>query len=129
MVLLIFSASLVLAHSEAGHSDFSDVEPLITANVPCSELTEAQLERIGDYFMEQQHPGEQHEMMDAMMGGEGSASLKEAHIRMAEGVYCNGSVLESRGFNGASNDFTGLVLLVASFSLAFLIGWVNVKKK
>ncbi len=62
---------------------------LYDSNISCSELTDDQLELIGDYIMELMHPGEQHELMDRMMGGEGSESLRAAHINMAQRFYCN----------------------------------------
>ena len=68
---LIFGADKVSAHSDA---EFAAAESIISHNTPCSELNDTQLEMIGDYYMEQIHPGEQHEYMDAMMGGEGSCT-------------------------------------------------------
>ena len=84
-VLSLLMAALVTAHGEEG---FAAAEELIDSKVPCSELSEEQLELIGDYYMEQMHPGEAHEQMDAMMGGEGSESLRLMHIRMAQSFYC-----------------------------------------
>jgi len=54
------------------------------------------------------HPGEAHEMMDQMMGGEGSESLKQAHINIARRIYCNenvggmmgGNMMAGRGMMG-----------------------------
>jgi len=61
---------------------------LVEARVSCANLTAAQLETIGDYLMEQMHPGKAHEYMDNVMGGEGSQSLRNAHIQMAQSLYC-----------------------------------------
>ena len=39
--------------------------------------------------MEQLHPGQAHEVMDKMMGGEGSESLRLMHTAIAKRLYCN----------------------------------------
>lgn len=84
LIVILFS-SIVYADQE----DFAEAKKLIDAKTPCSKLTENQLEIIGDYYMEQMHPGEAHENMEKMMGGEGSESLRLMHIAMAKRVYCN----------------------------------------
>lgn len=87
MIILLF-VSVISAHSE---EDFSQAQVLINQSISCDELTEDQLELIGDYYMEQMHPGEAHEYMDEMMGGEGSESLRQVHINMARNIYCGES--------------------------------------
>jgi len=53
------------------------------AEVDCSKITDSQFEKLGDAYMGVMLPNEQqHEAMDNMMGGEGSVSLKQAHINM-----------------------------------------------
>ena len=83
--MLLLSVSLVSAHEH----DFDETKQLIDSGIGCDKLTDEQLESIGDYYMEQMHPGEAHEMMDQMMGGEGSESLRQVHINMAKRLYCN----------------------------------------
>ncbi len=39
--------------------------------------------------MELMHPGEAHELMHKMMGGEGSEAVRQMHIQMARSIYCN----------------------------------------
>jgi len=68
--------------------DVSEGKQLVESKADCSTLSDSQLEAIGEYYMEQMHPGESHELMDAMMGGEGSESLRQVHISMAESIYC-----------------------------------------
>lgn len=85
---LIFIFSVGIVFSDSNH-DFSEAKKLIDAKTPCDKLTEKQLELIGDYLMEQIHPGESHELMDKMMGGEGSESLRSMHVAMARRGYCN----------------------------------------
>lgn len=53
------------------------------AQVDCSKVTDVQFEKLGDAYMGVMLPNQQqHQAMDTMMGGEGSASLKQAHINM-----------------------------------------------
>ncbi len=83
--MLLLSVSLVSAHEH----NFNETKQLIDSGISCDKLTDEQLEAMGDYYMEQMHPGEAHEMMDKMMGGEGSESLKQMHIQIAKRLYCN----------------------------------------
>ncbi len=88
-VVLVLAASAAFAHSDhPEHGSFEQAEAIINAKIPCDDLSEEQLEMLGDYYMEQMHPGEAHESMDEMMGGEGSASLRQVHINMAKAFYC-----------------------------------------
>ena len=86
--MLLLGVSLVSAHEH----NFDETKQLIDSGISCDKLTDEQLESIGDYYMEQMHPGEQHELMDKMMGGEGSDTLKQMHIQMAKRLYCKEDV-------------------------------------
>ena len=79
-IAMLLSLTGVIAEGE----NFSEAKKLIESNTSCSELNDEQLEQIGDYYMEQMHPGEAHELMDKMHGGEGSTQLKQMHIFMAK---------------------------------------------
>jgi hypothetical protein len=91
MGVLLLLAAMVLADGESEH-DFTEAKQLIESKVSCADLSDEQLESMGDYYMEQMHPGEAHELMDEMHGGEGSASLKQMHINMAKRLYCKESI-------------------------------------
>ena len=84
-LIFVFCAGIVYSAAD----EFAEAKKLIDAKTQCSKLTEKQLEGIGDYLMEQMHPGQAHELMDKMMGGEGSESLKLMHIAIAKRLYCN----------------------------------------
>src|SRR3989338_9460916 len=88
MVVLSFNISLVFAHEH----NFTETKQFIDSGISCDKLTDEQLEAMGDYYMEQMHPGDAHELMDQMMGGEGSDTLKQMHIQMAKRLYCNEDV-------------------------------------
>lgn len=65
----------------------------------CEELTNEEFERVGDAVMESMHPGEAHERMDEMMGGEGSESLRQMHVQMGK-RYLNCDSTDSVGSIG-----------------------------
>lgn len=88
VALLLFSFGFVSAHSD---ETLLEAEHIIEEQTSCDELTDTQLAAIGDYYMEQTHPGEEHEYMDEMMGGEGSENLEAMHISMAYRFYCDES--------------------------------------
>ncbi len=87
-IFLLAFSSFALAHA-GDEEEINLGKALVEEKVPCNELSEVQLEAIGEYVMEQMHPGEAHELMDKMMGGEGSQQLSVVHIQMARQVYCN----------------------------------------
>ncbi|MBC8500765.1 MAG: hypothetical protein ISS25_00145 [Nanoarchaeota archaeon] len=84
--MLVLVSFLVYGH---GNETFEEAEQILEDKIACEDLSKEQLESLGDYYMEQMHPGEAHELMDEMMGGEGSDSLKQMHIQMAKRLYCN----------------------------------------
>jgi len=89
VVVFLILASFVTAH---GEEEFHDAEEIIQKEILCDDLSEEDLEILGDYYMEQIHPGEAHIKMDKMMGGEGSESLRQMHINMGIRFYCNNNV-------------------------------------
>ena len=98
----------VFAHGGESHTNLPQPEEIVqellkTQNISslkdidCSQIPSATLEKLGDAVMEQNHPGAMHERMDAMMGGEGSESLKQMHIAMGEEYLgCNISQTEAK---------------------------------
>lgn len=104
MILGILLLSMAIASANGDHQTIAEKgKELVDSGISCDKLTNEQLETIGGYFMEQMHPGEAHEIMDKMMGGEGSESLKQMHINMAKRLYCNEDVdgmMDSGGMIG-----------------------------
>jgi len=137
--MLLLSVSLVFAHEH----NFDETKQLIDSGISCDKLTDEQLESIGDYYMEQMHPGEAHELMDQMMGGEGSDSLKQVHIQMAKKLYCNEDVggmmsggmmnMVGSGMMGnyptyyGYNNFWNILWLVSLIGVIALIVWLIYK--
>ena len=87
-VLAFLLVSLLAMAFVFAHENFIGTKQLIDSNISCNELSNEQLEEMGDYYMEQMHPGEAHELMHSMMGGEDSETTKAMHIAMAESAYC-----------------------------------------
>lgn len=86
MIIPIF----VLADSDNNHQAQIEKGRELTENkIGCENLDDEQLEAIGEYLMEQMHPGEFHERMHQMMGmEEGTEYHKNFHINMAKRMYC-----------------------------------------
>ena len=140
--MLLLSVSLVSAHEH----NFAETKQLIESGISCDKLTDEQLESIGDYYMEQMHPGEAHELMDQMMGGEGSESLRQVHINMAKRLYCNeyvdgmmgGGMMMGNNIMGSGmmgnypayygyNNFWNILWLVFLIGAIVLIVWLIYK--
>ena len=100
LVILLLSIVVVLAQ-ESHDSEIEEGKKLVESKMSCDKLSNEQLEAIGDYYMEQMHPGEAHEIMDNMMGGEDSESLKQVHINMARRIYCNENIYIGYGMMGS----------------------------
>ena len=132
--ILLLNINLIFAHEH----NFDETKQLIDSGISCNSLTDEQLESIGDYYMEQMHPGEAHEMMDQMMGGEGSDSLKQVHIQMAKRLYCTedvGGMMGMMNMMGSGmmgnypayygyNNFWNVLWLVFLIGVIALIGWL-----
>jgi|SRR3989338_5833725 len=87
MVSVLLLVLSLVAASEP--EEIAEGKKLIESKISCASLTDDQLESIGEYYMEQMHPGEAHKLMDQMHGGEGSAQLNQMHQLMAKRFYCN----------------------------------------
>jgi len=108
-MLLTFVATpnlVYTASSTESNENFSEAKNIIDQKISCDKLTDGQLEKIGDYYMEQVHPGDAHEQMDEMIGGEESDTLTQMHILMARRWYCQDSVgVGMMGYlNGNANN-------------------------
>ena len=106
MVALLLNLSLVNAITQ---QEIKEAKSLIDSKVNCKSLSDSQLEIIGEYYMEQMHPGESHELMHKMMGiKEGSEAEKQFHINMAKTMYCN----ENTGMMGAGMMGGGMMSMM-----------------
>ncbi len=147
LVLVIFMLVITAVSAQESHdSEIEEGQKLVNNQISCNQLSNEQLEAIGEYYMEQMHPGKAHEMMDNMMGGESSESLKQVHINMARRLYCNDSIYIGYGMMGTGGMMGGgmmgnypasyvysnygygnlfLILLLAA--VIFLIAWLIYK--
>lgn len=117
--LILFAAILILVVASLtivnGEENFSKAEKIIEQKISCGNLTNDDLEILGDYFMEQMHPGELHEIMDERMGGEGSESLRQVHINMGRIFYCGES----------QTNYSGMMSMMMGRSGAMYQGMMN----
>lgn len=86
--ILLLSISLVLANGNH-QSEIAEGKKLVESKLDCGKLTDEQLEAIGEYYMEQMHPGESHDLMHKMMGIEEETEYhKQFHVNIARTIYC-----------------------------------------
>ena len=106
IVALLLNLSLVNAITQ---QEISEAKSLIDSKADCKSLSNSQLEIIGEYYMEQMHPGEAHELMHKMMGlEEGSEAEEQFHINMAKTMYCN----ENTMMGGAGSGMMGMMSMM-----------------
>src|SRR3990172_225410 len=97
--ILFFAIGFANAVSQ---EELNEAKSLIDSAQDCKALSSDQLEIIGEYYMEQMHPGEAHKLMHQMMGlQEGSDAEKQFHINMAQRIYCN------QGYGGMMGMMSG----------------------
>lgn len=96
----------------------------------CKQVGDDDLERLGEAVMEQQHPGQAHEVMDQMMGGEGSPSLRQMHLNMGSGYlgcggdYGAGMTRLRQGFGGQVGS-VGMMGGIPMMGLGWMMGLGN----
>src|SRR3990167_6850965 len=83
--------------------EINEAKNIIDSKIDCKSLSNSQLEILGEYYMEQMHPGESHELMHKMMGlQEGSEAEEQFHLNMAKTIYCDeGGMMGSGMMNGS----------------------------
>ncbi len=109
IVALLFGLSLVNAITQ---QEIDEAKSLIDSKADCKNLSDSQLEIIGEYYMEQMHPGEAHGLMHKMMGlEEGSGTEAQFHIQMAKSLYCGepGGMMGSGGMIGMTPTMMDIV--------------------
>jgi len=104
--LIILPASGTFADTESHGKPLEEVLADIRAEmnlepgerIDPDEVSDADLEEIGEALMSVMHPDpRQHEMMDQMVGGEGSPSLAAMHRMMGYNYLARGSGYPSSG--------------------------------
>ena len=95
IVVLLLNLYLVNAITQ---QEINEAKSLIDSKVGCKNLSDPQLEIIGEYYMEQMMPGEAHKRADEMMGlKEGSEDEEQFHVNMAKTIYCDESGMMGGG--------------------------------
>lgn len=90
IVLVVFSFSAAISFAHEDEEELALGKQLVDSKVSCSDLDDENLEAIGEYIMEQMHPGESHDLMHQMMGvEEDTKEHEQLHVKIAKHHYCN----------------------------------------
>ena len=124
-LFLLLPGYLVLAHGGETAQSLDEVLKDIlqkqgvkeVSQLRCEDISEEDFERLGEAVMSYMHPDPQeHEAMDNMMGGEGSESLRSAHIHMGKRFLgCE----EELGFRGDM----GMGMMMPWFMMGRIFPW------
>ena len=89
MILFVMIALIGAVFSHEGGDPIEEGKILVQSKASCDNLGNEELEDIGEYLMEQMHPGEAHKLMHQMMGfKEGDPAEAQFHINLARSIYC-----------------------------------------
>lgn len=123
LITAVISPSLIFADSNS-HPSLEDVLMDIMefqsvsekTQIECDRITDEQSEELGEAVMGVMHPDEeQHELMDQMMGGEGSESLKAMHIMMGENYLgCSDGMMAKSMMMGGGMMGGGMMKMMSS---------------
>ncbi len=85
---ILLMSTTAVAHT--GEDELAVGKELVEEGASCDNLGDEQLEAIGEYLMEQMHPGEAHELMHQMMGiAQGTSYHDQFHVNLAQAMYCD----------------------------------------
>lgn len=139
LILLLFPFGQAQAHGDNKISIDEALEGVFKSQgvaeikqIDCQKVTDEQFEQMGETFMDAMHPdAKQHELMDQMMGGESSQTLKTAHVVMGRRYFgCSDSRWGNNGVGmmgwggqwGNKSMMGGYSPIAGWFGLGF--GWV-----
>ncbi len=164
-LLITLASILALVTSAYAHMETSSVEDMMDSmmaeqnisgleQLNCNKIPASEFEELGDAVMERMvGNSELHDQMDAMMGGEGSASLTQMHVAMGknwlsctsfQGMMGNNMMpmmMRMMGnyypsyYTGYNTAFLfailgwGLVIVLIVILVLILTGNINIKKR
>ncbi|MBI5228470.1 SHOCT domain-containing protein [Candidatus Micrarchaeota archaeon] len=127
-ITALMSTGLVNAASQ---QELIEAKQLIDSNASCKNLSDSQLEKIGEYYMEEMHSGEAHVLMHKMMGlEEGSDAEEQFHINLAKRFYCKEVSGGMMGMMGSYNGGFGGMMGIGGnypgrdYSSFWILGWL-----
>ena len=102
---------LVLALGVVADDMIAQGQAIVQQGLSCDKLSDDQLQSVGEYLMEQMHPGPAHDAMDKMMGLDQNPTEDKAfHVRLAQSMYCGqGGMMGGNGGYGMMSGYRGMM--------------------
>ncbi|MEM0437785.1 MAG: hypothetical protein QXU54_00625 [Candidatus Micrarchaeia archaeon] len=110
--MLLLWAPALFAHRGLGLKvEYEIGRTLVAQNVSCENLSDFELEMIGDYYLETKYPGRYHEMIDSGMGSRTEEEINQFHRDIAYEYYCRYRPANKEKIQLIDYTYMGLQLL------------------
>lgn len=109
--VLLFAAAM-FAHRGLGLKvEYEIGKTLVAQNVSCENLSDFELEMIGDYYLETKYPGDYHRLIDSGFGSRNEEEINQFHRDVAYEYYCQYQPVNQQQLDFVDGTYSAIQLL------------------